>query len=199
MKLYDATFNADYLERATEISDQMIKCFFDESKGGFFLYANDSQQLITRPKETYDGAIPSGNSVAAWVLARLSRLTGEKKWFEYKEKQLAYLAGQIRQYPAGHSAALFAFMQELYSSQELVCVTTDEQNSAELKKFLRENELPLLSTLIKTRENQLMLAKSAPFTREYPFPKEGTAYYLCKGGTCAAPVHNLHDLKHLLV
>jgi len=199
LKLYDATFNADYLERATEISDQMIEYFFDESKGGFFLYANDSQQLITRPKETYDGAIPSGNSVAALVLARLSRLTGEKKWTEYKEKQLAYLAGQIRQYPAGHSAALFAFMQELYSSQELVCVTTDGQNSAELKKFLQENELPLLSTLIKTRENQLVLAKSAPFTREYPFPKDGTAYYLCKGGTCAAPVHNLHDLKHLLV
>lgn len=199
LKLYDATFNADYLEWATEISDQMIEYFFDESKGGFFLYANDSQQLITRPKETYDGAIPSGNSVAALVLVRLSRLTGEKKWTEYKEKQFAYLAGQVRQYPAGHSAALIAFMQELYSSQELVCVTTDEQNSAELKKFLREKELPLLSTLIKTRENQLMLAKSAPFTREYPLPKDGVAYYLCKDGTCAAPVHNLQDLKHLLV
>lgn len=198
LELYDATFNANYLEQATEISDQMIAHFFDESKGGFFLYANDSQQLITRPKETYDGAIPSGNSVAALVLARLSRLTGEKKWTAYKAKQLAYLAGHIQQFPAGHSAALFAFMPELYSSQELVCVTTKQQIPAELQKFLRENELPLLSTLIKTKSNQFTLARSAPFTREYPFPKDGTAYYLCKDSVCAAPVYNLQGLKHLL-
>ena len=186
------------MERATEISDQMIKHFFDEKNGGFFLYANDSQLLITRPKETHDDAMPSGNSVAAFVLERLSRLTGEKKWIECKEKQLDYLAGHKRQFPAGHSAALFAFMQELYPSQELVCVTAEKQIPAEFQRFLQENEMPLLSTLIKTRENQLTLAKLAPFTREYPFPKNGAAYYLCKGGACSAPVYNLQDLKHLL-
>ncbi|MEA4815717.1 MAG: thioredoxin domain-containing protein [Lachnospiraceae bacterium] len=198
LKLYDATFNADYLEQAIKISGQMIEHFFDEEKGGFFLYANDSEQLISRPKEVYDGAMPSGNSIAAATLVWLSRFTGEKRWNEYGEKQLAYLAGHVQQFPAGYSAALLAFMQKLYPSRELVCVTTENQVITELQKFLQENNLSLLSTLVKTRENQFTLAKAAPFTKEYPFPKNGTAYYLCTGGACAAPVYNLQELKLLI-
>lgn len=198
LKLYDATFNADYLEHATKISDQMIEYFFDNDNGGFFLYANDSEQLISRPKEVYDGAMPSGNSIAAIILVWLSRLTGEKRWNEYGEKQLDYLARHVQQFPAGHSATLLAFMQKLYPSRELVCVTEEDTIIPELQEFLRDNNLPLLSTLVKTRENQFTLAKSAPFTEEYPFPKNAAAYYLCTGGACAEPVYNLQELKLLI-
>ncbi len=198
LKLYDATFNADYLRRAAEISGQMIEHFFDKDGGGFFLYADDSEQLITRPKEVYDGAMPSGNSVAALTLSRLSSLTGNQKWTEYREKQLAFLSGHIREYPAGYAAALLAFLPNLYSSRELVCVTAENQVIPEIQEFLRKNDLPLLSVLVKTRENETTLADAAPFTADYPFPKDGAAYYLCKNGACAAPVASLQELKQLL-
>lgn len=198
LKLYDATFNADYLEHAAAISDRMLDHFFDHDNGGFFLYADDSEQLISRPKEVCDGAMPSGNSIAAIVLTRLFRLTGEKKWDEYGERQLAYLAGHVQRFPAGHSAALLAFMRRLYPSRELVCVTEKAQIISELQEFLTENNLPLLSTLVKTRENQFTLAKAAPFTGEYPFPQNAAAYYLCTGSACAAPVYNLQELKRLI-
>lgn len=198
LKLYEATFDAEYLQRAAEVAGQMAERFFDEKEGGFFLYAKDSEQLISRPKEVYDGAIPSGNSVAASALARLSQLTGEKKWMEYSDQQLSYLAGHVQTFPAGHSAALLAFVPSLYSSQQLICVTAENQITPEFQKFMRENDLPLLSTLVKTKENQLTLAKAAPFTKEYPFPKNATAYYLCKNGACTAPVYSLQDLEQLL-
>lgn len=198
LKLYNATFDADYLSRAAEFADQMIDRFWDEKECGFFLYAKDSEQLISRPKEVYDGAIPSGNSIAALALSRLSQLTGEKKWLEYSEKQLSYLAGYVQRIPAGHSAALPAFAKIIYPSQELICVTAENQIIMDLQEFLRENDLPLLSTIVKTKENQFTLAKAAPFTQEYPFPESSAAYYLCKNGACAAPVYHLQDLKKLL-
>lgn len=195
LKLYEATYDADYLQQAVEIAGQTTERFFDDKEGGFFLYAKDSEQLISRPKEVYDGAIPSGNSVAALALARLSQLTGEKKWIEYSDRQLSYLAEHVQTFPAGHSAALLAIAQSLYSSRQLVCVTAENQITTDFQEFMRENDLFLLSTLVKTKDNQLTLAKVAPFTKEYPFQKSGTAYYLCKNGACTAPVYNLLDLK----
>ena len=74
----------------------MLDHFWDQEQGGFFLYSKDSEQLISRPKETYDSAIPSGNSVAAAVLERLSKLTGETKWHQVSDRQLCFLAGAIQ-------------------------------------------------------------------------------------------------------
>lgn len=198
LKLYDATFNADYLLWAEELCGEMIEHFFDGDKGGFFLYADYGERLVTRPKEIYDGAVPSGNSVAALILVRIARLTGEKKWTEYKERQLDFLCADTQRFPDGHSAALLAFMNEIYSSGELVCVTADTKVTAELESFLKENDFPLLSVLVKTKENQHALEKAAPFTGNYPFPKNEAAYYLCRNGTCNAPVYNLRELKKLL-
>jgi len=71
-----------------ELTNDMIKYFWDNKKGGLFIYGSDSEQLITRPKEIYDGAIPSGNSVAALNFLRLSRLTGQQ---ELEEKPIRCL------------------------------------------------------------------------------------------------------------
>ena len=58
----------------------MLELFEDKNKGGYFITAFGGEQLIARPKETYDGAMPSGNSVAAMVLQTLASLTGERSW-----------------------------------------------------------------------------------------------------------------------
>ena len=77
LELYGATFDASYLARAVGLADQLLELFFDRERGGFYPYASDGEQLLTRTKEAYDGAMPSGNSAAALVLSRLARLTGE--------------------------------------------------------------------------------------------------------------------------
>ena len=64
LELYDATFDANYLQTALELNDDFIKHFWDHSHGGFYFTADDAEPLLTRQKEIYDGAIPSGNSIA---------------------------------------------------------------------------------------------------------------------------------------
>ncbi len=77
LELYRATFDPGYLARAVELADHLLNLFFDWEHGGFYPYASDGEQLLTRTKEAYDGAMPSGNSAAALLLSRLARLTGE--------------------------------------------------------------------------------------------------------------------------
>ena len=78
LDLYEATFDSSYLKAAGELTDLALEHFEDEEKGGFFLTADDGEKLLVRPKEIYDGAIPSGNSVMALNLLRLSKVTGEQ-------------------------------------------------------------------------------------------------------------------------
>ncbi|MGF7142298.1 hypothetical protein HNQ56_000708 [Anaerotaenia torta] len=159
--LYDATFEIKYIQEALRLAGDMLEYFWDDKYGGFFLNATDSEQLIYRPKELYDGALPSGNSVAACALLRLARLTADSKMIEYADKQLRFLAGQVKDSPSNHSFALMAFLGVLHPSREIVCVTehrekhpsekhSPEKHSSEkqvsekylLKKYVTENTSP---------------------------------------------------------
>lgn len=171
--------------------------FFDWENGGFYLYAKDGEQLISHPKERFDGAVPSGNSIAAAVLIQLERLTGEPKWQALVRKQFAFLAGFLQEVPAASCASLLALTEMLHPSPELICVTAGRRIPSELTEFLRSRRQRLF-TLIKTQENQQTLAAAAPFTQNYTVPPEGTVYYLCKNGACSAPVTSLRELERLL-
>lgn len=198
LELYQTTYEPACLRRAAHLSEEMIRRFWDPEQGGFFLYSKEGEQLISRPKETYDGALPSGNSAAAAVLETLSKLTGEEIWRQHSRRQLAFLAGAIREYPAGHGMALLALSAAVYPSRELVCVTAEEAGAAELTAYLRKTPLPNLTVLLKTRGNQAELERAAPFTGSYPIPRTGTRYYLCRGGVCAAPTDSLEELRRQL-
>ena len=173
----------------------MLKSFLDEQAGGFYLYSQEGETLICRPKETYDGAIPSGNSVAALVLGRLARLTGESGWQRASEKQLRFLAGEIIYSPAAHCCALLAFQESLYPSCELICTTAEDSPPVELFSFLQEHIIPNLTVLVKTSSNAESLAETAPFTANYPLPMHGSRYYLCRNGSCREPADDIVQLS----
>lgn len=194
LELYWATFDVKYVSKAIKISQQMVKEFWDEANGGFFLYSKDSEQLIHRPKEIYDGAMPSGNSMAALLLASLAKLTGEVQWQEISHRQLSFLAGAIEEYPAGYTMALTAIASVIYPSYELVCVTAEEYMAPDLNAYLAENPMPNLTLLLKTNKNKEKLKAAAPFTESYPIPQSGTVYYLCQNNACSAPIYSLEEL-----
>ena len=193
LELYGATFDVLYLADVQRLTALLLEFFFDRQRGGFYPYASDGEQLITRTKEVYDGAMPSGNAVAALVLSRLSRLTGENRWQEAAEKQFAYVAGSAAQYPTGHSFTMLAILEVLWPTAELVC--TGDSVPPELPAFLREHANPALTVLVKTPDNQDALSDMAPFTDAYPIPSHGARYYLCRGGTCSAPVDKISELN----
>jgi len=101
LELYEVTNDTGYFDKALHYANVMAERFFDHSNGGFYLYADDDEQLITRPKEIFDNALPSGNSVAFMLLNRLSRETGELKFYEMYRKQAGFIAAYAGQYPAG--------------------------------------------------------------------------------------------------
>lgn len=197
VELYGVTFDPAYLARAVELADFLLKFFFDWEHGGFYPYASDGEQLLTRTKEAYDGAMPSGNSVAALVLSRLSRLTGESRWRDAADLQLSWLAGAVQDYPAGYSFAMLAFLEELWPSAELVAAT--RKVPSEWKDFLKKISRPRLTILVKTPESAGILENLAPFIRNYPIPEQGARYYLCQGETCTPPVDSIAELETRLM
>ena len=109
IELYQTSFKVMYLQNALDLNYRMIKDFWDEDEGGFFLTSNESEPLIHRPKETYDGATPSGNSVAAYNLVRFLEIMGDDSELKnMAESQLQFLNKEIVEYPAGHSFTLLA-------------------------------------------------------------------------------------------
>ncbi len=194
LELYHATFDTIYLEKCIFITEKMVELFWDKEESGFYLYAYNAEQLISRPKEVYDGAIPSGNSVAGIVLSQLSRLTGEEKWRALSYDQISFLSGAIKEYPAAFSMSLIALLEALSPSRELVCVSSKDALPEELFTFLDSPASVNLTVLFKTPENQARLEQLAPFTGQYPIPEDGCLYYLCENGACQAPVS---DLLHL--
>ena len=194
LELYRATFDAKYLQAAIHRAKQMVELFEDKNKGGYFMTAFDGEQLIARPKETYDGAMPSGNSVAAMVLQTLASLTGERSWQAAADRQFSYLAGEIGEYPSASCFGVLAMMGALYLHRELVCASSDGM-PGELAEYLKEHPADDLHVLLKTKENAETLAECAPFTKDYPIPEQGSMYYLCEGGACKAPVSEFSKLK----
>ncbi len=119
LELYETNLDITYLEQARKLTDYMQDSFWDEEGKGFYLTGKDAENLIYRPKETYDGALPSGNSVAGYVLMKLSKLTGIKEYRESALEQLEFLSENAKTYPAGHCFAMMALMMELYQESFL--------------------------------------------------------------------------------
>lgn len=194
LELYRVTFDAKYLQSAIHRTKQMMELFEDRENDGYFMTASDGEQLIARPKETYDGAIPSGNSVAAVALQTLASLTGELKWQAAADRQLRFLAGEIGEYPSASCFGVLAMMDALYPHRELICAGSNGQ-LGELEEYLKEHPADDLHVLLKTKENAQDLAECAPFTKDYPIPEQGAMYYLCKSGACKAPVSDFSQLN----
>ena len=93
-----------------------------EKNGGFFLGSDQSEKLIVRTKTAYDGAIPSGNSVAVMNMVKLSRITGDIKWAELAEKTIRAFSEDIYRAPTGYTLMLSAFLFDTNKSKEIVIV-----------------------------------------------------------------------------
>ena len=188
LEIYAVALRPELLETAIEIADHLLAEFFDAEHGGFYPYAAHGEQLITRTKEVYDGAAPSGNAAAALVLSRLDRLTGETRFREAAERQLRFLAGAAAKHPEAHCFTQLTFTEALWPTEELVICA--KEAPGELREYLKAAH-PGLTVLLKTPETAQALSRLAPFTRDYPIPETGAKYYRCRGGACGQPTEQL--------
>ena len=122
LELYESTFKVDYLEEAINLSDIVIKNFSNENNAGFYLSSKNSEKMIVRSITGYDGAIPSGNSIIAMNLVRLSKMTGELKWIDIAENLFKTFSNEIQRSPSSFSSMLSAYLFEMDSPKEIVIV-----------------------------------------------------------------------------
>lgn len=183
LELYNVSLDPAHALLAEELADKIVEDFRDED-GGFFRTGKGSEKLIKRPKELYDGAMPSGNSAVAGLFDLLRRMTGEERWREQWEKQLEFICRASGDYPAGCPFALSALMSLVYPTRELVCVA---ETPPELLDTVTEKYAPELTVLFKSPENAEILASFAPLTREMTMLDGKPTFYVCSGGTCSPP------------
>jgi uncharacterized protein len=101
LALYDASKDKKWLDEAKSLTDTMIEQFADKDRGGFFFTSHDHEKLFARAKDQYDGAQPSGNSVAALDLVQLWLKTGDEKYRAAAEKSFKTFAGAMKSNPTG--------------------------------------------------------------------------------------------------
>ncbi|SFC15916.1 hypothetical protein SAMN05421842_10184 [Clostridium uliginosum] len=198
IELYESSFDVTFLKKAIDLSEDMINLFWDNEKQGFFLYGEDGEKLIARPKELFDGAMPSGNSVAAYNLIKLARITGDANFEDIAEKQLDFICGALFSEEINHSFFLIAASFALNPSKELVCVIKDKSDEEKIKDLLSEKQTFNLTTIIKTNENKKEIEEIIPFIKDYDFVTDKSTYYLCEGKSCLSPINNIDELKKLL-
>lgn len=176
LKLYQAERNPEYLEEAARICKKAIQDFYDEEKGGFYLSGAENEKLILAPKETYDGAIPSGNSVMSYVLTVLSQLT-EDFYFEKRAKeQREFLFGQAKDYPIGHSFYLLTLLRYFNPPEHITVVLKEGENMETVA-----SQLPADADVRILKQPE----------QEYKRLEGETTFYVCRNHTCLPPVKKL--------
>ncbi|MFK7846017.1 MAG: thioredoxin domain-containing protein [Rhodothermales bacterium] len=199
LDLYEASFDIKHLQRAIQLNQLMITYFWDEEKGGLFFSPDDGEVLISRQKEAYDGAIPSGNSIALLNLLKIGRITGKPEYEEYADKLMCAFAQPVNRHPSGFSAMLAGLDFALGTSLEIVVVgDLKSKETRDLLKEIQQTFLPNRVVLQKDTSNESALADIAPYSAGMQAPIGGSAVYICENYQCNQPVNDIAALRALL-
>jgi len=201
LELYRSTFDVRWLREAVGLNSYMIAHFWDDEAGGFFTTADDSEVVLVRQKEVYDGAVPSGNSVAVMNLLRLARLTANPDLDVKAAATAAAFSASVSRAPGAH-AHLMSALEMAFGPLREVVLAGDPKDPVirEMRRELDRRFLPEVVVLMRPPEGEMAEALDAitGFTAEcVPVDGRATAY-VCERGVCRAPVHSADDLLKAL-
>ena len=189
IELYQTDFDPAWLRQALALSDAMVRHFADEEHGGFFFTADDAEALLVRRKDAYDGAVPSGNSVAALNLLRLARLTGRTALESRADRTLRAFAGSIRRTPVAHTQFLAAVDFAVAGGFEVVVAgPADRDDTVAMLAALGREFLPNTVVVFRpTDQEDPEIVALAPYTAAHA-PVDGrAAAYVCRDFVCDQP------------
>ena len=197
LELYEANFNAKHLDQAVQLTNTMIDDFWDTKNGGFFMSNVNNEQLLIRSKTAYDSAIPSGNSIAAMILQRLGRITGNTKLIDMSYKVFSTFADEINRSPNGFGAMLTAYIFANNSPKEVVIVGNENSNETQeiidsIQSIYSPNKVIIFKDL---SDKQNRLFKTAEWTKEYRTIDNKPTVYICNNYSCNQPTT---DIKTVL-
>jgi hypothetical protein len=189
--LYEATLEPKHLDFAIELAEAMIAKFYDAADGGFWQSPVGTSDLILRVKDDYDGAEPSGNSVAMFALLKLAAITGREDFRLPVQATLQLFAGRLQNQPAALAFMLHAV--DFWLAEPCRVVIAGEKDSAKFQELLRAAHSVY-------QPNKIILGNTGvvqEFARTLP-GKNGAAAYLCTGTACLPPTNDAARLKAML-
>lgn len=199
IELYEASFEPEYLKKALKLNGDMYKYFWDKDEGGFFLYGEDSEELIWRPKEIYDGAMPSANSVAALNMLRLGKLTGNIDLEERSREMFKIFGNRAKEALRGHAYFIMSVLFDNVASKEILIA--GNKKDKEVIKFLRKiNREYAPFTTVSLNDNSEELRRIMPHVTDKGLVDGKNAVYICENFACQKPMVNLEEaLKYLKI
>jgi uncharacterized protein YyaL (SSP411 family) len=198
LELYENTYDPQFLMVAIGMTDQMLSLFWDDQNGGLFLTASDGEHILVRHKEVYDGAMPSGNSVALLNLLRLSRMTANKDFAAKAEKIVTAFSADIKSYPAGHAQFMVGLNFALNPNYEIVIVGKPaSDDTLNMLAALQNTYLPDAVVLFIPTDDQKAASKIidlAPYTRTMKALNNRSTAYVCQNFICKLPTNNVSQM-----
>jgi uncharacterized protein YyaL (SSP411 family) len=199
LELYETTFRIEYLERAIELQELQLLHFWDAQNFGFFFTPDDGEKLLTRTKEIYDGAIPSGNSVSLLNLLKLSRLTSETKYEEFVSKMSMSFSEQVINSPSGSTMMLQAVDFAIGPSYEVLISSDNKEAKETMLNALNRLFIPNKVVLLQDKENKTKLESTVPFAQGYEILENEVLAYVCQNFVCNLPTNDPAKFRELLM
>ncbi len=195
--VYETTFDISLLKTAIELNDHMFTHFYDYTNGGFYFTPDYGEELITRSKEIYDGAIPSGNSAAIQNLLKLGRITGNTDYEDKANETARYFSGQINSMPSAFAGFLSGLIMGYRNSFEIVVAgNMEDQSTKEILEYFGRSFIPNKVILLKTGGKEI--TEIAPFTEQMTQQGKTAAVYICRHYACEMPITSIDEIKKLL-
>jgi len=199
IELYQTTFETRWLDRAQSLTTEMVALFGDEEGGGFFFSGVDGEELLVRRREIYDGAVPSGNSIATLDLLFLARLLDRSDLEERAIAMLRSFTPELEKNPQAYSQLLSALDFVLGPSQEIVVAGDPGQDDTRaLLRALRTLYVPNEVTLLRPFGSGEDLSSLPEYVKDKSLVGGKAAAYVCESFSCQAPVTEAVALIKLL-
>jgi hypothetical protein len=200
LDLYEASFEVDYLKVALRLNEKFIEDFWDKESGGFFFTSKAGEELLVRKKEIYDGATPSGNSVAALNMLRLARMTANPQLEEMADKLFRAFSGTVSQLPSGFTQFMSALVFAAGPSMEVVIAGNLENEDARVMlKALRRTFTPNKVVIFNPDGGGgSEIADLAPFVKNQDSRSGKATAYVCRHYACELPTTEPKKMLELL-
>ncbi len=198
LALYEADFQPRWFVEARRLMDEAIRLFADTQNGGFFDTGSDSEELVSRPKDIMDNALPAGNSMAIDVLLRLAALTGEALYRQRADDYLRSLADIMVQHPQSFGHALNALDFAMSPVKEFAIIGEAQATGTQaLLRVINSRFLPN-SVLACGAPVDAASVSAVPLLEDRPLREGKATAYVCQHFACLAPVTAPEELEKLL-
>jgi len=199
LDLYQSTFDLRWLRWADELMGRTITVFWDSAEGGFYDTAGKDDSILVRMKEAYDGAEPTGNSIAAMNLLRLFELTNNESLKNYAEKTMKHFCTLLVQSPQVMPQLMAALEYFLAPPEHLVIVTEQSNNEEIFSRSIAEEFVPNLNTILLNESQRVFFDTKLIFTKEMKMIDGKSTAYFCKNYACELPINGVDELKQKII